>query len=390
MLARRDEPEVYATPTGPPTRGRLVAPAVALAVAVAAAAVIVLRLSDSGDDRATLRVGPGDSVPIVGSAPSGPPTVEMELQAGWQTLLAEGDKLIVGTRPLGQRDLLLAALARDDAAFFTFPADGAALVVGGDRLKAKYTTDASKATRTVTDGVETVQIGLDAIVRPGPALGLGPPKIMPAGVMVRLGDVPQSTRILAAYFGPRADAALAQQAEAMAATVRLRPVDAAAIPPPPPGSRPGFDSGVPPAGAELRPVVSFSVPGAAYTARAAGDCAEVVLDGSNQALAGGCSPGRPAGTDVQVAAAAFSPGSPPLAPPGQAFAPGRGPTPSAIIVLARLGPGARDVVALLVDGREIPAVVGEDGWALVAAGTRPFLLEVRDAGRRAIAQTPVS
>ena len=367
-----------------------VAVAVVVAAITAAAAVLVVpRLGDSGDDAATLRTGSGDSVPVPGSPARSTATVELELHAGWQTLWADGDKLIVGARPLAPRDLLLAALARDDVAFSAFPADGAVLVVGGDRLKAKYTTDPSKATRTVTNGVETVQMGSDAMVRPGPALGLGPPKPLPGGVMVRRGDVPQSTRTLAGYFGSRADAALAQQAESMAATVRLPRVDPAAISPPPPGSRPGFDSGGLPAGGQLRPVVSFTVPGATYTARGDGDCAEVATAGSDQPLAGGCSPGRPAATGVHVAAVGFTLGPPPLPPPGQVFASSSPPTAAAVVVLARVGPDVREVVAVLVDGREVPVVVGQDGWALVAAGTRPFLLEVRGSGHEPIVQTPV-
>lgn len=46
--------------------------------------------------------------------------------------VADGDKLVVGTRPLSQRDLLLAVLARDDVMFSAFPADGAVLVAVGN------------------------------------------------------------------------------------------------------------------------------------------------------------------------------------------------------------------------------------------------------------------
>ncbi len=327
-----------------------------------------------------------------------PPTVELQLQPGWQTLFADGDKLVVGTRPLVSRDLLLAVLARDDVAFSAFPADGAVLVVGGDRLKAKYVGDPSKATRTTTAaGGEVVQLSPDAVIGPGPALDLGPQKPLPGGVVVRLGDVPQSIRTLAAYFGPRADPGLMQEAQAMAATVRLQrmapgvtpPPPPGPPPPPPPGSRPGFDSGQAP-GSQAREVVSFTLPGTTYTGRADGDCADVALAGATQPLAGGCSAGRPTGSAVEVVAVSANSGSPPSPPQGQAFAPGKGPVLPATIVLARLGPEARSVVAVLVDGRTIPAAVGGDGWALVATGGRPFLLEVRGRGGKPVAQTPVA
>ena len=388
VLARRNEPEILAAPSAPSARLRLLTVGVAVTLAVAMA-VALLRVADGRPDRATVQAGPSSSDPILGATTPAPPGVELQLELGWRTLLADGDKLVVGTRPLAERDLLLAVLARDDVAFSAFPADGAVLVVGGDRLKAKHVADISRATRTTTaDGGEIVQIGPDAMVGPGPALDLGPPKPMAGGVAVRLGDVPQSSRTLAAYLGPQADPALMRQAQAMAASVRLRPVDPATIPPPPPGSRPGFDSGE--ASGQLRPVVSFTGAGSTYTARAGGDCADVVISGSTQPLAGGCSAGRPAGGGLQVVAASSHPGSPPAPPLGQTFAPGRGPVLPAMIVLGRLGSEAHDVVAVLVDGQMIPASVGSDGWVLVATEGRPFLLEVRDAGGKPVTRTPVT
>lgn len=364
-----------------------------MAVAVAAVAVVAAlalpRLAGDGDDT-TVRAGPSD-VPIIGQAALAAPRVEMALQAGWQTLLAEGETLVVGTRPLVERDLHLAVLARDDVAFSAFPVDGVVLVVGGDRLQAKYVGDPSRATRTTTaDGSEEVHMGTDAFVGPGPALALGPAKPVSGGITVRRGDVPKSTRTLAGYFGPGAAAALTAQAEAMAATVRIPPLDQASMPPPPPGSRPSFDSGGPPAGTPLSEVASFTMPGAVYTARAGGNCADVVAGGSPQPLAGGCSPGRLTGNAVHVTAVSFNLGSPPVAPPGQTFAPGRGPVPPATIVLARAGPEVRSLVAVLVDGRTIPAALGRDGWALVAAGARPYLLEVRDTAGKAVTYVPVT
>ena len=323
VLARREEPEIFASSPSP-ERGRRLVVGVATAVVAIAAVVAVPLLLDGDDDPATVRAGPASAIPMVGTVAPTPNSVELQLEPGWQTLLADGDKLVVGTRPLVQRDLLLSVLARDDVAFSAFPAEGAVLVVGGDRLKAKYVGNPSQATRTTTaNGAEIVQMGPDAMVGPGPPLALGPEKPMPGGVTARLGEVPRSSRTLAAYFGPSAPDVLTQQAEAMAATVRLQPTDPATIPPPPPGSRPGFDSGSPPASSHLRPVASYALAGTTYTARAEGDCADVVISSSAQPLAGGCSPGRPAESAVHVVAVTFSGGSPPSPPPGQTFAPER-------------------------------------------------------------------
>jgi hypothetical protein len=60
-----------------------------------------------------------------------------------------------------------------------------------------------------------------------------------------------------------------------------------------------------------------------------------------------------------------------------------------MIVLARVGPEAHAVGAVLIDGRTVPAAVGTDGWALVVTGPRPFLLEVRNARGEVVTQTPV-
>ena len=57
-------------------------------------------------------------------------TVEVQVPAGWQTLRADRDLLVVATRPLRNRDLALALLARDDSSFAAFPPDATVFVVG--------------------------------------------------------------------------------------------------------------------------------------------------------------------------------------------------------------------------------------------------------------------
>ncbi|HEX7277351.1 MAG TPA: hypothetical protein VF244_08250, partial [Acidimicrobiales bacterium] len=182
-----------------------------------------------------------DLPPIPTSIPL-PPRIELQLPAGWQTLLADGERLVVATAPLDDRDLYLAVLARDDAAFTAFPPTAAVFVVGGDRLKAKYVGIPPTAVVTETEnGLEIVETDPGSAIGPGPALALGPPTVLGGGVTVRLGDLPKSGSWLAAYIGPQAPATALQEAEAMAASVRILPFDPALIPPPPPGSRPGFD-----------------------------------------------------------------------------------------------------------------------------------------------------
>ena len=239
-----------------------------------------------------------------------PARVDVELVAGWQLLRSEGELLVVGTHPLGGRDLALAGLARDDAVFTDFPSEGVVLVAGGDRFTAKFTIDPTQVTRTtsVDGGVggESIELGElpsgpDSALGPGPALALGPPTHLAGGITVRRGDVPRSSLTLAAYVGVGAPATAVQEAEAMAATVHLIPYAPGFIPPPPPpGSRPGFDGGgVDVAPGQLAPAVSVDAPGVTYTARTATDCAVIVSDVSGQPMGGGCGPrpreSRPAG-----------------------------------------------------------------------------------------------
>lgn len=370
-------------------------------VVVAALIAVGLALSAGSDDTVRSDATADGDVPVGQASAPLPPRVDLELAAGWQTLRSDGELLVVGTHPLSGRDLALAALARDDAVFSDFPSDGVVLVAGGDRFTAKYTADPSQATRTTRPdggiGGESVDLGEPATgpessLGPGPAHALGSPTDLSAGVTVRRGDLPRSSLTLAAYIGPDAPATLVREAEAMAATVHLIPLPPGAIPlPPPPGSRPGFDGGgvdVPPD--HLAAAVSFDLPGATYTARAGADCAVIVLEGSGPALGGGCR-ARPAAGDPPAVVAALSDGGPPpLPPPGQSFPPGStARSSSKMVVLARVGPDARRVSALLVDGRTVAGALGNDGWALLATDGRAFLLDVRDGARKLVARTAV-
>src|SRR5205085_6999282 len=120
---------------------------------------------------------------------------ETYLPSGWDTLYAEEDRLVAGTRPLSERDLRLALLAHDDAAFSAFPSDGVVFVVGGDRLTPKYSL--GEVGRTSANGTEVIQGAL--VGTPGPANGLGVERVLPGGVRVRRGDGPRVTVPLAAY-----------------------------------------------------------------------------------------------------------------------------------------------------------------------------------------------
>lgn len=340
----------------------------ALAATCLMAAALAPGLLDRGQEESTVRTGPASEAPIVGRART-PSRVSVDLPPGWQTLYADGDRLVVGTRPLQERDLLLAVLARDDAAFQAFPAEGVVFVVGGDPTKAKYVADPASETR------------------PGPALALGPAKVLPGEVRVRLGDVPQSSVWIAAYAGRASAAGAMKEAEAIAATVRLTPQTPAGTPPPPPppGSRPGFDQGDVGVPAErLQPVASVTVPGAVYTVRAENDCAVVTSNQAEQPRGGGCGSKPPKGGAPAVVAVTTDQ-YPPAGP-----ASGTERWPATMLVLLRVPSGVDRVTAELVDGRVIEGTVGSDGWALVATDGRAFLVQARDGRDRVVARTAVS
>ena len=389
----RPAPEDY-VPTGgreraPARRGRLLGVG-AVTVLLIAAVIIVARLADDPKSEGDVRAGPAAELPAIPTSVPLPSRIELQPPDGWQTLLADGEQLVVGTAPLEERDLLLALLARDDAVFTAFPPTAAVFVVGGDRLKAKYVGIPPSAVVTPTEnGVEIVEES-PGFVGPGPARAFGPPTLLAGGVTVRLGDLPQSSSTLAAYIGPQAPESATQEAEAMAATVRLRPYDRALVPPPPPGSRPGFDQGgVDTAAEDLVPVASVHAAGLTYTARAGADCADVVAVSSSVPLVGGCRPRPATAAAIEVVASGSALGPPPP-PPGESYGPGVVVPPGPMmIVLARVGSDATRVTAVLVDGREVDGTVGADGWAVVATDGRAFLLEARDDHDAVVARAPI-
>ncbi|HVF14891.1 MAG TPA: hypothetical protein VM942_09850 [Acidimicrobiales bacterium] len=404
--APREADPDYVVPDGPAAgrprwRFGLLVSVVVVVVAVAAT-LAVIRLSDRPDQAGSDNVRTGansEASPPATPVPAAP-QVELQLAAGWDVLHADGDHLVVGTHPLGGRDLFLARLARADAVFSDFPPDGVVLVVGMDRFVAKITGGQPVATvpgANGLDGIDLSELSTDPPPGPGPPLGLGPPTSLVGGGTVRLGDVPRTGVLIAAYFGPAAPESAALDAEAMAATVRLLPQDPASVPPPPPGSRPGFDAGgVDLTGGTPVDVVAVEAVGMTYTAQAVDDCAIVSSpDGRPVAGGGECRP-RPTGSAAEVVAVAMEQGLPPIAPPPPfPGAPESRPgvvagRSQALLVLARVGPDARQVTAVLIDGREVDLTIGRDGWALMVSDARPFVLEVHDARRKVVALVPIS
>lgn len=367
----------------------------AAAMAVLAVLGVALVVARDGDGARPVETGTSGDPPVAaaGGGARTSPRVQLDVPPGWQTLHAAGERLVVATRPLEERDLQLALLARPDPVFIAFPPGGAVFVVGSDRMQAKYVSDPSQAVRTPTPGGEAVQAGPPA--GPGPEFGLGPAASLPGEVTVRRGDLPRSGVVLAAYLGSQAPASAMPQMEAMAAGVRLPPPDRAGVPPPPPGSRPGFDSGgVPVPDDRLRAVASVTTPGVTYTVRADGDCAVVTSSISPQPLTGGCAAAAAAGAPPAVVSAYVVriPTLPP--PPGQSGpssgVPGPERWPGTMLVLVRSAPDAGRLTAALVDGRIVDVVGGSGGWGLVATDGRAFLVEVRDEGGKVVAQAPVA
>ncbi len=197
-------------------------------------------------------------------------------------------------------------------------------------------------------------------------------------------------------------------AEAMAATARALPYDPALIPPPPPGSRPGFDQG----GVDADPddlvaMASVEAAGVTYSVRALTDCAVVApsfsvaggalsaptatensrIGTSADPIVGGCRPRSAALVGVvAVGSARGLPELPPeLPPPGSTAVPS-----STMVVLARVGPGVAQVTGALVDGGIVDGAVGDDGWAVLVTDGRAFLLEGKDAGGTIVGRARVT
>jgi hypothetical protein len=356
------------------------------ALAGVAAVVTAIPLVDRPSDE-PVRVVAGPDTTVPGATVPAPPadptstTVPFEFVAGqplgtrldyqvppgWLKLFAVGEQLVLATRPLSDADRALALLARNDAAFTAFPADAVVVAVGGDPTEAKGTLAA--------DGT---------LVLPGPAYGLGPEKVLAAGVRVRRGDVPQSIVRIASYAGPSAPANRLREAETIASGLRLvRIGDPAVRPePPPPGSRPGLPAGalpVPESG--LPEVARTGASGSTLVLVAGKDCAylrwadaQTSLP-SYQPLAGGCGT-RPSGTFIETF--------------GQPVIAMRGPdTQPSTVVIFRTGPSLARVSARLADGRTVNASLGADGWGLVASDGRIVAVSGVDTQGRAVPETLV-
>ena len=360
-------------------RRRVVWASLAGVAAVVAAVPLVDRRSDepvrvaAGPDTTISATVPGVTVPAPPADPTsttipfefvaGQPLgtrLDYQVPEGWQKLLVDGDRVVLATRSLSDADRSLALLARDDAAFRSFPADGVVLVFGYDPTEAKGTLAA--------DGT---------LVLPGPAYALGPEKGLAGGIRVRRGDVPQSILRIASYAGPSAPANRLREAEAIASGLRqVRTGDPAVRPPPPPaGSRPGMPSGplpVPEAG--LPEVVRATASGRTVVLVAGQDCAYLrPLDAQPtepgyQPLGGACG-ARPAGSALTAI------GKPILVMglPG---------AESSKVVIIRSGPSIARFTARLADGRTVTPSIGIDGWALVvSAGTVVAVSGIDTQGR---------
>lgn len=291
--------------------------------------------------------------------------IDVPVPSGWVTLLVDGDRRLVGTRPLSEPDRALAVLARNDAAFAAFPADGVVVVVGMDPLQAKYGTD--------WDGTP---------IDNGPVYGLGPERTLPGGVRVRRGEIPQSVMRIASYAGPAAPATRLREAEAVAAGIsRVRTGDPSVLPPPPPpGSTAGLPGGPLPVAEEGLPEVARTATGRSPLVVVAGrDCAYVrpadaqTFLSTYQPLAGGCGT-RPASAMVSAVGRAIL----------LMGAPG---TPPSTAVIIRAGPGIRTALTRLADGRSLPAVVGTDGWGLAVGDGRVVGVTGVDGAGRQSAET---
>ena len=340
------------------------------------ATVAVVPLVDQPSDRPTQVVaGPdGAAAPtsttlareFTAGAPAGT-RLNFQVPDGWTTLFALGDRMVVATRPLSESDRALALLARDDVSFGAFPADGVVVVVGGDPTQAKYQQGANGST-----------------VGPGPVYALGDERVLAGGVRVRRGDVPQSGVRIASYAGPAAPAARRQEAEDIATGLRLVTTGDPSVrpPPPPPGSRPGLPQGtLPVAEAGLPEVARTAASGSTLVLVAGRNCAylrwvdaQPELPG-HQPLTGGCA-ARPPGTAMEDLGGAV----PVMRVPGMA--------PSTVVMI-RMGQQVRRVAARLADGATVPAAIGSDGWALVAAQGRIVALTGIDAEGRPVPEVLV-
>ena len=173
--------------------------------------VVVLAVLGSLSALAGLREG--DTVVETGPIyePAGPPTtgaarpsrVQAAVPSGWETLFAEGDRLVVPPGKLEERDLRLALLARDDAP--SEPSRRTRSFWSWAETAWWPSTPLGEISRSTSAGAEMVQGGV--VGGPGPEYALGDEKVLARGVRVRRGDVPRSGVLLASYAGPTAPAA---------------------------------------------------------------------------------------------------------------------------------------------------------------------------------------
>jgi hypothetical protein len=288
--------------------------------------------------------------------------LEYTVPNGWQTLFSDGHRLIVATRPLSDRDQALALLARADASFTALVPDAVIVVVGGDRLEAKYGTG--------RDGRP-----LD----PGPPYALGPERELPGGVRFRQGDAPQSILRIASYAGPAAPAIRLREAESVAAGIRqVRIGDPSVAPTPPPaGSTTGLPGGPLSAAESGMPEVARGGFGpSSVVVLAESDCAYMRSTASvpqrDGALAGGCAT-RPTVSDIAVVGLA-----------AELFAvPG---VEESTAVILRVAPAAVTVAARTADGRTFPAVLGADGWGVAVGPGRIVGLSAQDGAGRPLSE----
>ena len=288
--------------------------------------------------------------------------LDYQVPAGWQTQFAEGERLLLATRPLTDADRAVALLARNDAGFTSFPADAVVVAVGGDPTEAKGTLAA--------DGT---------LILPGPSYGLGPEKVLAGGVRVRRGDVPQSIVRIASYAGPSAPANRLREAESIASGLRLINTGDPAIrpPPPPTGSRPGLPAGPLPVPEAGLPEVARTAAGGTTLLLVAGqDCAYLrPLDAQPsqpgyQPLGGGCG-ARPAGSAI----AAIGQPIAVIGPPG---------TDRSVVTILRAGPSIARFTARLADGRTVSPAIGTDGWAVAAGAGKVVAVSGIDTQGRAV------
>jgi hypothetical protein len=347
---------------------------------MAAVAVAVPLVNRPSDEPVRVIAGPDTTVPgVMLTVPAADATttttpfefvagqplgtrLDYQVPMGWQKLFVEGERLLLATRPLSEADRALALLARNDAAFTSFPADGVVVAVGGDPMEAKGTMAA--------DGT---------LVLPGPPYGLGPEKVLAGGVRVRRGDVPQSIVRIASYAGPSAPADRLAEAEIIASRLSLvRTGDPAVRPPPPPvGSRPGMPTGpLPVAEAGLPEVARVTATGMTLVLVAGQDCAYLrPLDAQPsqpgyQPLGGACG-SRPAGSTI----AAIGHPIPVMGPPG---------TERSTVTIFRSGPSIARFTARLADGRTVSPAMGTDGWAVLAVTGTVVAVRATDVQGRAV------